>query len=135
MTGRRGLGRGYAGVTGGWNAAPGCGAASSVCSSHRFERPAVPVTRRGDGSAFAGTLPWLLMAALAIAGCAIAALASWIGALLNTYRLDDKTWFVALLVLGVFSLGWVAMVAYVVAGPDGTTREVSDPGVAMAGEG
>ena len=88
-----------------------------------------------DGSAFAGSLPWLLVAALAIAGGAIAALASWIGALLNTYRLGDKTWFVALLVLGLFSLGWVAMVAYVVAGPDGTTSEVNDRGVAMAGEG
>lgn len=87
-----------------------------------------------DGGAFAGTLPWLVIASLAIAGGAIAALASWVGALLNTYRLDDKTWFVVLLVLGLFSLGWVAMVAYVVAGPDATNAD-ADRGVAMAGEG
>jgi hypothetical protein len=87
-----------------------------------------------DGGAFGGTIPWLVIASLAIAGGGIAALASWIGALLNTYRLDDKTWFVVLLVLGLFSLGWVAMVAYVVAGPDGTTREVNDRGVATAGQ-
>jgi hypothetical protein len=87
-----------------------------------------------DGSAFAGTLPWLVIASLGIAGGGIAALASWIGALLNTYRLEDRTWFVVLLVLGLFSLGWVAMVAYVVAGPDGTTRKVNDRGVATAGQ-
>jgi hypothetical protein len=49
-----------------------------------------------------------------------AAVASWFGALLNTARLDDKTWFVGLLVLGLFSCGVLAMIAYVVAGPDGT---------------
>jgi len=44
---------------------------------------------------------------------------SWIGALLNTIQLEDKTWFVLLLVLGLFSFGFVAMIAYVIAGPDG----------------
>ena len=73
-----------------------------------------------DGEVFAGSLPWLLIAALVFAGGAIAALASWIGALLNTWQLEDKTWFVALLVLGLLSFGWVAMVAYVIAGPDST---------------
>lgn len=83
-----------------------------------------------NGEAFAGTLPWLLIAALAIAGGALAAIASWIGALLNTVQLEDKTWFVALLALGLVSLGWVAMVAYVFAGPDSTTQRVARPAVA-----
>jgi hypothetical protein len=72
-----------------------------------------------NGDALARAIPWLVIAGLAATGGAIAAIASWIGALLNTFRLDDKTWFVTLLVLGVLSLGWVAIVAYIVAGPDG----------------
>jgi hypothetical protein len=83
-----------------------------------------------DGQVFAESFPWLLIAALALAGGTVAALASWIGALLNTWQLDDKTWFVALLVLGLFSFGWVAMVAYVIAGPDATRPNVARPGVA-----
>jgi hypothetical protein len=66
---------------------------------------------------------WLvIVAALVAGGGTIAAVASWIGALLNTVRLDDKTWFIALLVLGLFSFGWIAMVAYVLAGPDSTKQ-------------
>ena len=45
---------------------------------------------------------------------------SWIGALLNTWRLDSKTWFAILLLLGLFNLGFFAMIAYLIAGPDGT---------------
>jgi hypothetical protein len=57
---------------------------------------------------------------VAIVGGAIAGLVSWVGALVNTAQLDDKVWFVMLLVLGVFSFGLIAMIAYVIAGPDGT---------------
>jgi hypothetical protein len=83
-----------------------------------------------DGEAVARSLPWLLIAALVFAGGTIAAVASWIGALLNTWQLEDKTWFVALLVLGLLSLGWVAMAAYVFAGPDATSPRGARPGVA-----
>jgi hypothetical protein len=50
---------------------------------------------------------------------------AWIGALLNTAQLDDKTWFVVLLLLGLFSFGLLAMIAYVIAGPDGAVRRVT----------
>ena len=60
------------------------------------------------------------LASLTIAGGAIGGLVAWIGALLNTARIDDKVWFVLLLVLGLFSFGFIAMIAYVIAGPDGT---------------
>ena len=57
----------------------------------------------------------------------VSGLVSWIGALLNTARIANKAWFIALLLSGIFSLGFIAMIAYVVAGPDGTegpaTRE------------
>ena len=56
---------------------------------------------------------------LAFAGGLIAGLVSWIGALLNTWQLDSKAWFIGLLLLGIFNLGFFAMVAYLIAGPDG----------------
>lgn len=43
---------------------------------------------------------------------------AWIGAMVNTARSVDKTWFVLLLVLGLFGLQFVIMIAYLVAGPD-----------------
>jgi hypothetical protein len=62
------------------------------------------------------------VSALAVVGGAIGGLVSWIGALLNTAELADKTWFILLLVLGLLSFGLVAMIAYVLAGPDGTAQ-------------
>jgi hypothetical protein len=61
-----------------------------------------------------------VLAGVAIIGGSIGGLVSWIGALLNTAELENKTWFVLLLVLGILSFGLVAMIAYVIAGPDGT---------------
>jgi hypothetical protein len=61
-----------------------------------------------------------ILAALAIVIGSLAGLVAWIGALINTAQLDDKTWFIVLLVLGLLSFGFVAMLAYVMAGPDGT---------------
>jgi len=65
-----------------------------------------------------------LVAMLAMIGGFIGGLVSWIGALLNTAQVEDKTWFILLLVLGLLSFGVVAMIAYVIAGPDGTQRPV-----------
>ncbi|MCP3423639.1 hypothetical protein [Nocardioides pinisoli] len=49
---------------------------------------------------------------------AVGQFVAWVGAVLNTAQLDDKTWFVVLLVTGVLSFGFVAMIAYLIAGPD-----------------
>jgi hypothetical protein len=57
---------------------------------------------------------------VAIVGGMIGGLVSWIGALLNTAQLDSKAWFLGLLLLGIFNFGFFAMIAYVLAGPDGT---------------
>jgi hypothetical protein len=74
---------------------------------------------------FAVSMVVLALACIvAIIGGAITGLVSWIGALINTAELDDKTWFVLVLVLGLFSMGFIAMIAYVIAGPDGNPREV-----------
>ena len=77
-------------------------------------------------TAFAwSTVGLLVLATLAIIGGLIGGLVSWIGALLNTAQVDDKTWFIVLLVLGLMSFGIVAMIAYVIGGPDGTQSRES----------
>ena len=63
-----------------------------------------------------------IVGSLALVAAAIGGLVAWIGALLNTSQLESKTWFLVLLLLGIFSFGFFAMVAYVVAGPDGTGK-------------
>jgi hypothetical protein len=74
------------------------------------------------GSGLAWSLLGLaLIGGVAVAGGAIAGFVSWIGALLNTWQLETKTWFAALLLLGIFNLGFFAMIAYLIAGPDGTS--------------
>lgn len=73
-----------------------------------------------NNSAFTWTLFGLMIVAgLSLIGGAIGGLIAWIGALLNTVRLEDKMWFILLLVLGLLSFGFIAMVLYVLAGPDG----------------
>ena len=77
-----------------------------------------------------GPLAWGLitvagLGGLAAAGGAIAGFVAWIGAVLNTWQLDSKAWFVALVLTGIFNFGFLAMIVYVIAGPDGkapTTR-------------
>jgi hypothetical protein len=77
---------------------------------------------RSGGTAWA-LVALIVVGVLGVVGGAITGLVSWIGALLNTVQLEDKTWFVLLLVLGLLSFGFIAMIAYVIAGPDGTRGE------------
>jgi hypothetical protein len=72
------------------------------------------------GALAASSLGLGLVGALAIIGGLVAGLVAWIGALFNTWQLDSKAWFISLLLLGIFNLGFFAMVAYIIAGPDGT---------------
>jgi MFS family permease len=74
-----------------------------------------------------------IVSGLAIAGGMIAGLVSWIGALLNTWRLPSKTWFAVLLLLGIFNVGFLAMVAYLIAGPDGRRPDAPQPALAPVG--
>lgn len=74
------------------------------------------------GSVLAWSLLGLgIVGGLAVAGGMIGGLVAWIGALLNTWQLESRTWFAVLLLLGIFNLGFFAMIAYLVAGPDSTT--------------
>ena len=75
-----------------------------------------------NGSPLAWSLLVIAFAgSLAVIGGFVVGFVSWVGALLNTSRLERKTWFVGLLLLGIFNLGVFAMIAYVLAGPDGQT--------------
>jgi hypothetical protein len=82
------------------------------------------------GSGAWTALGLVIVGSLAILGGSIAAVVSWIGAVLNTWQLEDKMWFASLLALGLLGFGVVAMIAYVVAGPDGTKQSVARPSIA-----
>jgi hypothetical protein len=58
---------------------------------------------------------------IALAG-GVAQFVGWIGALVNSWRLPEKAWFVLLLVLGIIGhvFGLVMMIVYLLAGPDST---------------
>jgi hypothetical protein len=74
-----------------------------------------------ESSPFAWSMVGLaIIGMIAMIGGAIGQFVAWIGAVINTAYLEDKTWFVVLLVLGLLSFGLVAMLVYVIAGPDGT---------------
>lgn len=85
-------------------------------------------------------LTWTLLALGALGGLTMLAgmvsgVIAWIGALLNTWQLASKVWFVALLLLGIFSLGFIAMIAFVLAGPDGTADRAAGGTRITAGAG
>ena len=67
------------------------------------------------------------LGALTAAGGVIAGVIAWIGAVLNTWQLESKAWFVALVLTGIFNFGFIAMVLYVIAGPDGKAARTAQP--------
>ena len=82
-------------------------------------------------------LSWILiglaiLGGLTIVGGLIGGMVSWIGALLNTSQLERKTWFLVLLILGIFNFGILGMIAYVIAGPDGTAGSFRHPAAISA---
>jgi hypothetical protein len=101
-----------------------------------FGARAITVTGTPPTAVEVTTFGWTMIG-LASIGCltvfggAIAGLVAWIGAVVNTAQLEDKTWFIVLLVLGLLSFGFIGMLAYVIAGPDGTLR-VRQPSVQPA---
>jgi hypothetical protein len=84
------------------------------------------------GSGAWTALSLAVVGSLVILGGTIAAVLSWLGAVLNTWQLEDKVWFASLLALGLLGFGVVAMIAYVLAGPDGTNQSVAPPRIAEA---
>jgi hypothetical protein len=73
------------------------------------------------------------LAILLLLFAAVAHFVAWIGAVLNTAQLPDKTWFVVLLVVGLLGLVFIATVAYVIAGPDGVKAKEEASALPQAG--
>jgi hypothetical protein len=76
------------------------------------------------GGVFWTTIVLIVAGAFGTALGGIVGLVAWIGALVNTFQIQDKTWFAVVLAGGVLGfafalIGFAAMVAYVIAGPDG----------------
>lgn len=89
-----------------------------------------------DGGAISWTMIGVAtVGVLGIVFGSIVAVVSWIGALLNTVQLEDKTWFALLLVLGLLSFGFIALVAYVIGGPDSTIGRDPTPRAVGLGAG
>jgi hypothetical protein len=84
------------------------------------------------GSGAWSALVLVVVGSLVILAGIVTAVVSWIAALLNTWQLEDKVWFGSLLVSGLLGFGVVAMIAYVVAGPDGTSQGLARPAIAGA---
>jgi hypothetical protein len=87
---------------------------------------------QGDALALA-LLSLAFLGALTAAGGVIAGFIAWIGAVLNTWQLESKAWFVALVLTGIFNFGFIAMVIYVIAGPDGKAGATARPATLAAG--
>jgi hypothetical protein len=71
----------------------------------------------------ATALGWVMiglsgLAILVLVAAAITQFVAWVGAVINTAQLQDKTWFVVLLVTGLLSFGFIAMIVYLIAGPE-----------------
>ena len=84
-----------------------------------------------------GAVAWILLGfgiagSLTILGGLVAGFVAWVGALLNTWQLEGKAWFIGLLLLGIFNLGFFAMIAYLIAGP-GTEESAPRTAHARAG--
>jgi hypothetical protein len=85
-----------------------------------------------------GVLSWTLLGLMGLAMllllfAAVAHFVAWIGAVLNTAQLPDKTWFVVLLVVGLLGLVFIATVAFVIAGPDGVKAKEEASALPPAG--
>jgi hypothetical protein len=68
---------------------------------------------------------WVMVGLAAVAilvmlATAVTQFVAWVGAVINTAQLKDKTWFIILLVTGLLSFGFIAMIIYLTAGPDGS---------------
>jgi len=84
-----------------------------------------------------GLLGWIAAFIAIIAGfvmiaASIVQLISWIGAILNTWKLPSKGWFAFVLIAGLLSFGYVGMIGYVLAGPDGVAQEEEAAAIAAA---
>jgi hypothetical protein len=82
-------------------------------------------------STFWALVSFIILGGIAVLGGIVVQFVAWIGAVLNTNQLVDKTWFNVLLWCGIAAIvlsllsglgalvGWGLMIVYLVGGPDG----------------
>ena len=88
-----------------------------------------------DGT-FWALVSFIVLGSVAVLGGMVVQIVAWIGAVINTHRLADTTWYNVLLWCGVAAIaltlltnlvgalfGWVLMIVYLVGGPDSMARE------------
>jgi hypothetical protein len=88
-----------------------------------------------DGT-FWALVSFIVLGSIAVLGGFAAQIVAWIGSVINTHRLADKTWYNVLLWCGVAAIvltlltgpvgalfGWVLMIVYLVGGPDSMVSE------------
>ena len=85
----------------------------------------------------ATALGWVMIglagvAILVLIAAAITQFVAWVGAVINTAQLQDKTWFIVLLVTGLLSFGFIAMIVYLIAGPEDPPSITAVPTIAKA---
>ncbi len=84
-------------------------------------------------SYFWTTLTWVIAGFSIAAIGGIVQLVAWVGAVANTSVLQDRTWFLLLLIGGLIGfgfapVGFAVVVAYLIAGPDGSAlRQPASP--------
>jgi hypothetical protein len=71
-----------------------------------------------------------LVAILVMIAAAITQFVAWVGAVVSTAGLADKTWFVVLLVTGLLGFGFIAMIVYLIAGPGDPRPATARPATA-----
>ena len=81
-----------------------------------MDGPDVGGVRSGAGAWSALTLG--VLAVILVVASAVGGFVSWLGALAATGGRADKSWFIVLLVLGLLSIGFLATLIYLVAGPE-----------------
>jgi hypothetical protein len=92
--------------------------------------PDVVGVRSGTGAWAALTLGVLTV--ILVVASAVGGFVSWLGALAATGGRTDKTWFIVLLVLGLLSVGFLATLIYLVAGPQDEPEPAALPAVDVA---
>ena len=78
--------------------------------------PDVVGVRSGTGAWAALTLA--VLALILLLASAAGGFVSWLGSLAATANRTDKSWFILLLVLGLLSIGFLATLIYLIAGPE-----------------
>lgn len=71
------------------------------------------------GGTFWSTVVFICVGGLIALGGIVAQIVAWVGALINSYQLQDKMWFLLTLLLGLIGFGLVMMIVYLIAAPEG----------------